>query len=231
MNGIDYWRLCDELSIIQATLLICGIDPAGREHQVERTMDRPQGYDAIKHALVTSCRNETLEGKNVYSFDDQSGENYIDESRALISVESLKTWLKERGIREHFFFFPEEPEGEFLDVGHSRYSPKLAAAIKAWKALEDESLIKGSVKQSVQKWLRLNATEFGLSDDDGKPIETAIEEISKIVNWQPKGGAPSTPTNRVLTKDKKNLIKLSVLEENKSFNQSKQIIDDDEIPF
>jgi hypothetical protein len=28
MEGLDYWRLCDEVSITQAALLIVGVDPA-----------------------------------------------------------------------------------------------------------------------------------------------------------------------------------------------------------
>jgi hypothetical protein len=44
------------------------------------------------------------------------------------------------------------------------------------------------------KWLRENASEFGLSDDDGKPNETGIEETAKVANWQPGGGAPKTPS-------------------------------------
>jgi hypothetical protein len=43
------------------------------------------------------------------------------------------------------------------------------------------------------KWLREHAAEFGLTDDDGKPNETGIEEAAKVANWQPTGGAPKTP--------------------------------------
>jgi hypothetical protein len=231
MDGIDFWRMSDEFTIIQAALLICGIDPAGREYEIERKVKRPEGYDAIKHALITSYRNEKIKGTEIHSFDENTGDSHVNENDALLSVDSLKLWLKERGLREHFFFFPEELEGEYLDVTHPRYSQKLAAALKAWKALEDPKLIHGSVKQSVQKWLRLNATEFGLSDGDGKPIETAIEEISKIVNWQPKGGAPSTPTGKSAIKNERSKINLAITEENTSFFSKGSTIDDDEISF
>jgi hypothetical protein len=43
------------------------------------------------------------------------------------------------------------------------------------------------------KWLREHAADFGLSDEDGKPNETGIEEAAKVANWQPGGGAPKTP--------------------------------------
>jgi len=69
MNGIDFWRLSDELTIIQAALLICGIDPAGKEHSIERQSKRPRGYDAIKHALLISYNNKSLIGKEVRQYD------------------------------------------------------------------------------------------------------------------------------------------------------------------
>jgi hypothetical protein len=43
------------------------------------------------------------------------------------------------------------------------------------------------------KWLREHAVEFGMSDEDGKPNETGIEETAKVANWQLTGGAPKTP--------------------------------------
>ena len=43
------------------------------------------------------------------------------------------------------------------------------------------------------KWLREHASEYGLSDEEGKPNETGIDEVSKVANWQPKGGALKTP--------------------------------------
>jgi hypothetical protein len=49
-----------------------------------------------------------------------------------------------------------------------------------------------SPKQALAKWLREHATDFGMIDDDGKPNETGIEEVSKVANWQPTGGAPKT---------------------------------------
>jgi hypothetical protein len=47
-------------------------------------------------------------------------------------------------------------------------------------------------KGALSKWLREHAAELGLSDDDGKPNETGIEEVAKVANWQPGGGAPKT---------------------------------------
>ncbi len=52
MEGMDYWRLCEELTIVQAALLIAGEDPSQNSNvenwEVEK---RPTGYEAAKSAL------------------------------------------------------------------------------------------------------------------------------------------------------------------------------------
>ncbi len=80
---------------------------------------------------------------------------------------------------------------DFLDPNHPRYAPKLAAAVSAWLAVESSKGV--SPKQAIAKWLREHAEAFGLSDANGKPNETGIEEVAKVANWQPSGGAPKTP--------------------------------------
>jgi len=109
----------------------------------------------------------------------------------------LKTWLKSRGVDSGFFFAEGGDAPAYLNPAGNSFSPKLAAAIKAWKAVDaDPSLRKGkTVKQALMVWLRLHASEFGLTKEDGNPNEQGIEEIAKIANWDPKGGAPKTPGN------------------------------------
>ena len=84
----------------------------------------------------------------------------------------------------------------FLNKQSPCYAPKLAAAIEAWKAVSENPDAKSgkSVKQAITKWLRINASRFGLHKEDGSPNEQGIEEIAKISNWETKGGAPKTPT-------------------------------------
>lgn len=243
MEGIDFWRLSDELTVIQAALLICGYDPSELQNSIEYNVRNnkkyPEGYVAIKHALSSAAKGGFLQSRDTTVFDHNTGDNYVDDNLALINVDELKTWLLSKGVRKHFFFFPEEPEGEFLSKKHPRYSSKLAAAVRAWQAMDDESLHAKTPKQSVKKWLRLHTTEYGLSDDDGKPMESAIEEISKIVNWSPKGGAPSTPngssyTEPTVSSSSKNRLdeNFSVLKEKKYSDLSNNSFDlDDEIPF
>jgi len=77
---------------------------------------------------------------------------------------------------------------DFQNPNHSRYSPKLAAAVAAWKAVELAH--DPSPKQAITKWLRENADEYWLKNNTGEVNETAIEEIAKVANWQYTGGAP-----------------------------------------
>ena len=81
---------------------------------------------------------------------------------------------------------------DFLEPLNPRYAPKLAAAVRAWQAVTDAG--KKSPKQALDKWLREHAAEYGLTNEEGKPIETAIEECSKVANWNQMGGAPKTST-------------------------------------
>lgn len=240
MRAIDYWRLADELTIVQTALLICGYDPTELQDEVGyRPKERPVGYVAIKHALLSAVQSGLLNHRVTKVLNQNDGDYYPDDDLALLTVTEIKGWLAEKGIKHHFFFFPEKPEGEFLSATHPRYSPKLAAAIRAWQAMDDKSLHGKTPKQSVKKWLRLHCTDFDLADEDGKPLESAIEEISKIVNWNPRGGAPSTPSTvgssepaeitSALTALDKNF---EVREEKKLGSSGKRTYDlDDEIPF
>jgi hypothetical protein len=82
----------------------------------------------------------------------------------------------------------------YLDPSHPRYSPKLAAAVRAWEAVSgDDAATQGiSVKKALETWLRLNAQKYGLVNA-GKPNEYGIAEVAKVANWSTKGGAPKTP--------------------------------------
>lgn len=103
--------------------------------------------------------------------------------------------------------------------------------------MDDESLHKTkSPKQAIQVWLRKNALSFRLLDDDGKPMESAIEEIAKIANWKPKGGAPSTPAGTGDTDSKDNNANLELQKPTKivkSQHPSDPLLGDtaDSIPF
>jgi hypothetical protein len=204
MEALDYWRLCDELSVVQAALLIVGQDPAGMQEYVDKNQpeDRPGGYDAAKTAISNALRSDAIAGRirPIYEYDINGNtcgviEDSVDLMNSRVEVDSLRKWLAGRGVRTGFFFPEPSHSQDYLDPRHPRYAPKLAAAVQAWMAMGNESMFGGkSPKQALAKWLREHATDFDMTDDDGKPNETGIEEAAKVANWQPTGGAPKTPS-------------------------------------
>ena len=115
--------------------------------------------------------------------------------RTTVAVSDLVKWLEDRNFRVGFFF-PNESENKrvsYLDKGNPRYAPKLAAAVTAWQSVTDDDLRGKSPKGAIEKWLREHAAEFGLSDEEGNPNKSGIDQVSAVANWQTKGGAPVTP--------------------------------------
>jgi hypothetical protein len=108
-----------------------------------------------------------------------------------VAVDDVRKWLVSRGVKTGFFFPDATNAPDYLNTKHPRYAPRLAAAVNAWLAVTQGS--GKSVKDAIKKWLREHAAEYGLTNDDGNPNETGIEEVAKVANWQPTGGAPKTP--------------------------------------
>jgi hypothetical protein len=193
MEDFDYWQLCDELTVFQAAMLAADCDPSSQAEHC-------RWFEAAKNAISNALRRGAVTGKLVpiieKDYDAQRAweiEDSIDIHKSRVEVDSLRKWLATRGVKGGFFF-PDAKPHDYLDPNHPRYAPKLAAAVRAWMALEDESSISGkSPKQALTKWLREHASEFELTDEDGKPNETGIEEAAKVANWQRTGGAPKTP--------------------------------------
>jgi len=204
LSSLDYWRLCSELTVIQAAILLSGHDPSEIQDSIENWVprERPTGYEGAKAAISRALIRKEIEGSHMLEADfDFNGhpngviEGTIVLDKSTVDVDSLKNWLAQKGVSTGFFFHKEQETPDYLDPNHPRYSPKLAAAVSAWFAIEDETSLNGrSAKQVLEKWLRENAAKFNLSNEDGKPNEKGIEECAKVANWQYKGGAPKTPS-------------------------------------
>lgn len=202
MESLDYWRICDELSVHQAALLLVGGDPSQETCVGYRTPPTfPVGYEAAKTAIGNALRRGAITGRFFpLQEHDAHGRllgfalNSFDYENSTVEVDSLREWLMGRGLRTGFFFPEPVPSQGYLDRSNPRFAPKLAAAVCAWLATDGNSATSGKTpKQALTKWLREHASEFGLSDDEGVPNETGIEEAAKVANWQPAGGAPKTP--------------------------------------
>jgi hypothetical protein len=121
----------------------------------------------------------------------------IDVHQSTVSFEQVRNWLAERGQTRGFFLGKEPAAGasapNYLNPKHSRYAPKLAAAVRAWEAAEEIAQTSAkSPKTILIDWLREHAKKFELLSD-GKLNETGIEEVAKVANWKPTGGAPKAP--------------------------------------
>lgn len=126
-----------------------------------------------------------------------------------IARDDLIDWLKNRGLQECYFYSesknpnPQIPyEPRYLDPNDSRYPFKLAAAVRAWEAMDDNKLIAGrGVVTALTKWLTANAQQLGLLHEKdvsnrytkGSLNNTAIDEIAKVANWS--GGGPQKLSN------------------------------------
>ena len=183
METMDYWRLSDEFTVVQAALLFIGQNPSYYEYLVRSSeQDRPENFTAIFTALSHAIRGKRLNA--TVRYDESIGDEEIDWDRTTVLLEDLRDWLKSRGVKTGFFFPQVDDSPDYLDVGHENYAPKLAAAIKAWQAVNEspELLARKTVKQALEKWLRKNAGQYGLTKDDGNPNEQGINEIAKISN-------------------------------------------------
>lgn len=127
-----------------------------------------------------------------------------------VNKADLIKWLESIHWKPPFFFPPEETQEQtpdYMNRSNNCFSPKLHAAISAWKAVsldpkkinnDGKPINAKSVKQNIEEWLLNNLEKFPeLKKDDGTIKETVIKnEICKVVNWDGDGGASRTPSRR-----------------------------------
>jgi hypothetical protein len=192
------WKLATTVSVVEAALLILEIEPQGLSDSIERMSDdsKPDGYIAARKALESSIDKDALDGFLKHAFvETATGEFNVDPQRlnyhtSEVDVRDLARWLAQRGYSCSTFPAPDGHSAGFRDRTHPRYAAKLAAVAEAWEAFDELSDDRGTPKQRLMKWLRLNAARFGLTGDDGAPMENVIEELAKVANWATAGGAP-----------------------------------------
>jgi len=202
VDEFDYWRLCESLTLAEASALIVGDVPTsvyssatGIYLAVDYFDAQPSHRDKYFQAALSALRSAVKRG--TLEVDEQP--NFIDgqiKDTARVCVESLRGWLASRGITSGFFF-PTREQGQpgYLERANPNYAPKLAAAIRAWEAVtSDPERLRGKTpKQALTKWLNEHAAAYGLTKEDGTPNATGVEEAAKLANWRPEGGASKTP--------------------------------------
>lgn len=198
MDAIDYWKLCSEYSVVQAALLICGAIPDTLQYEVHQyAHKRPEGFVAVQTALGNAIRTGRLETTvEVYDEDDFGGNRSLNLHGTLVHAASLNGFLVAQGTHSAFF----DRAATHLEIasrpGTSYFPLKLDAAIKAWNAVtRDPERLRGrSPKQALENWLTEHAAELGLLNRNGDLNRSGIEEICKVANWRPQGGATPTPS-------------------------------------
>ena len=234
MDDLDFWKLCSEYSIVQAALLICGALPDDLQFEVERNDNRrPAGYVAVRTALYNAIRTERLEA-SVLVYDDDFGGSTLNPHGTLIWFGHLNRFLKAHGMVSAFFDRPVPDMG--MESENAGYPPKLEAAIKAWTAVTgDPARLRGkSPKQALEAWLIEHAAELGLLNRKGEPNRNGIEEICKVANWKPEGGATPTPSAAKVESPARTLIKLPDPRPTERASAPRESFSadlDDEIPF
>jgi len=196
MDPINFWKLCSEYSIVQAALLTCGVSPDEYQDEVERRARKPDGYTAVRSALYNAVRSGRLRA-DIRRYEDDFGEQGdIDLASTTIDVADLRQFLKANGFEAEIFERTPANSPSLSDGPH--YPPKLAAALKAWTAVTaDPARLRGkSPKQALESWLIENASDLGLINRNGTINRTGIDEICKVANWKPSGGATPTPSAR-----------------------------------
>ncbi len=195
MSDLSFWRLSHSFSIFHAAILIAGREPGDYEqYSVQEAAREIPGFTAIKTALVRAVEDEKIETIKVEWDREDFGPQDVNVYLTVIPRWALAGFLREADLSSDLF---EEPiGGGFADAAPRFASNKLNAAVRAARALAaDPALLRGRTpKQAAIKWLTAKAAELGLLNRDGQPNSTAIEEIAKVVNWKPEGGAPATPS-------------------------------------
>lgn len=195
------WRFVDPLPIREAALLLAGIDPG----RVSWNRLVPE-IAPFERALIGDIRMGRMNCLTPlkYEYLDEGGGDFeivpcAPDSRDLcnrseVSVYDLAVWADVRG---HEHDWPSDSAGggsdmdDLLNRKHPRYSKKLAAAILASREVPEP---RGKhPKTAIREWLEQNAAKLGLLNAEGVPVAKALDEISAVVNWQDKGGAPKTP--------------------------------------
>ena len=197
MDRIDRWKLADELNVYQIVLLITDHDPSdfdGNQYDMW-----PEHIKKDTSAYLTAIKNAAT--KHKFEFTEVRYGGYGDDEqtdwyRSLINIDGLCDWMRHRNFKGGYFFSGQGDSAPLSNKIGTFYAPKLAAAVRAWNEVTSspEALNGKTPKKALEIWLRKHANEYGLTNKDGNPNELGIEEICKVANWKPSGGASPTPT-------------------------------------
>ena len=190
----NYWKLAKDITVDIAIGLICDFDDP-----TDIPFDTPDSYDVISFIIKKAIFSGKLKATYSRNTDfNVIGVDYPNLSELIVAVADLKIWLLSIDYKPEFFF-PNSTKSietpEYLNKNHPRYSPKLAATVNVWLAMEDEKLLKGkAIKAAITDWLESHYQELGLTYN-GNINTKGIEDCTSVANWNYKGGATATPSS------------------------------------
>lgn len=206
LDPIDFWKFHDVLTARESVLLMLNCDPTDYLNYSDDNISNE--FRTILGALKKDIRSARIESNinHDYNLNGYShNEPEIDWDTTTIWVSELRRWLLSKNFKPSFFFSEETSTPNYLNKNHLRYSPKLAATVKVWLAMEDDNLMRGKTPIiAMESYLTNNYKEFELIHKQdslkngykkGDINKGAITSMAKIANWKEKGGAPSTPTS------------------------------------
>jgi hypothetical protein len=197
MDPIERWKLAEELTVYQIALLLAAYDPS--EFAIDEYDDWQDGVKKDIAPFVTSIKHAVCDKKIIAKFDryGEYGDGEIKWETTNVDIVSLRQWLISRNYTDGYFIRDEAQVDKLVDPSGEFYAPKLAAAVRAWREVTaDPEATKGKTpKKALEVWLRKHANEYGLTNEDGNPNKLGIEEICKVANWKPAGGASPTPVS------------------------------------
>ena len=191
-----------------------------------------RAFLAVRTALSNAIYAKRINpSKTVYDESYSSESQFLNMYATLIPEEEIVRFLSAKGVTCEAFTLTKAAQTHPDMIGIPFTSKKLIAANKAWTAVTSNPalLVGKSPKQALQKWLVEHAAELGLLTREGKPNQTGIDEICKVANWKPEGGA--TPTQSSSEPQSMVPIPRSRPAAPKDFGQKEQFDLDDEIPF
>ena len=170
MDKFDYWRSFDELSVVEAALLILGFDPNDYSNilkpisppfpgpfdsappKLPECLPPPENFNtifkALQSAIVRGRLSASTREKGEDPWDYAPGEDTVDWDQSTIMVDDLRKWLKSKNIATSFFFPETQPGPPYLDSENKYYAPKLAVAVKAWEAVTSDPRILNNGRNS-----------------------------------------------------------------------------------
>lgn len=192
MGALEYWELTTSYTLVQAALLFCGKDPTDYRSAADGVVEtKVPNYYPVVSALEHAINDGELEAQVTLVHGEYGESSYVDVHKTRLSRADLDAFFARRGVPGHFF----GRNSRATSVVNPQMPPKLNAALRAWAAVtSDPMLLRGrSPKQALRAWLTDHAEELGLTNRSGEPNATGIDEICKVANWKPEGGATPTP--------------------------------------